>query len=222
MKRNSAESLAQGVYDEIRDALRSGVYKAGDRLREEEVAQRLEVSRTPVREAFRRLQARRLIESAGGRGLIVRTLEVSDVLELYSMREIIEGAAARLAAEHASETEIEIMRDLNDAFARYPDNIAEMARLNRHLHETIYTAARNRYLNYALEEIQDAIGLLNSTTFAVSQRPAQAVEEHARMIDAIQARDANEAERLARLHIRGALRARLRLLQGSEQSISRD
>ncbi|WP_062228195.1 GntR family transcriptional regulator [Aureimonas frigidaquae] len=213
MERNGGDSLAQGVYDAIREALRNGEYKAGDRLREEEVAKRLNVSRTPVREAFRRLQTRRLIESSAGRGLIVRSLEVGDVMELYAMREIIEGAAARLAAEHASETEIENMRDLNEALQECYDDTPEMARLNRHIHETIYRAARNRYLNFALEELQDAIGLLGSTTFSVRERPEQAALEHAAIIDAIAARKADEAEKLARAHIRGALRARLRILQ---------
>ncbi|WP_163208692.1 GntR family transcriptional regulator, partial [Citrobacter freundii] len=74
-------------------ALREGIYRPGDRLREEEVARRLAVSRTPVREAFGRLLARRLVVPVGARGLVVRNLGASDVLELYALREILEGAA---------------------------------------------------------------------------------------------------------------------------------
>ena len=215
VKRRSGSSLSLIVYDAIRDSLRKGEYRPGDRLREEEVAQRLNVSRTPVREALGRLQARRLLETAGGRGLVVRRLEVGDVMELYTMREIIEGASARLAADHASVTEIDALQDLNGAFEAAADDPAEMFRVNRLFHAAIYRAARNRYLDFALDEIQDSISLLGSTTFVVQQRVAIAGGEHRAIIDAIVRRDQAEAEEQARAHIRGALRARLRLLQNT-------
>lgn len=213
--RRSGSSLSLIVYNAIRDSLRNGEYRPGDRLREEEVAQRLNVSRTPVREALGRLQARRLLEVAGGRGLVVRRLEVGDVMELYTMREIIEGASARLAADHASATEIDALHDLNGAFEAAVDDPAEMFRVNRLFHAAIYRAARNRYLDFALDEIQDSISLLGSTTFVVQQRVAVAGGEHRAIIDAITRRDQAEAEEQARSHIRGALRARLRLLQNT-------
>src|SRR5262245_9135311 len=99
-------SLSETVFRSLRQALRAGIYQPGDRLREEEVAKRLKVSRTPVREALSRLVSKGLVEPAGGRGLIVRRLSTAEVLELYAMREILEGAAARLAAQHASLPEL--------------------------------------------------------------------------------------------------------------------
>lgn len=211
-RKPTGQGLSVAVYDALRDALRNGEYKPGERLLEEEVAQRFAVSRTPVREAFGRLQARGLVETGGRRGLVVRRLDVRDVMELYTMREIIEGAAAGLAAEHASSTEVEALRDLNADFAAGSGDAQVMARVNRVFHEAIYRAARNRYLDLGLLEIQDAIGLLGATTFSVAERPAVAVEEHAGIIDAIARRDRPEAEERARSHIRGALRARLRLM----------
>ncbi|WP_164127590.1 FCD domain-containing protein, partial [Stenotrophomonas maltophilia] len=80
--------------------------------------------------AFGRLLARRLVVPVGARGLVVRNLGASDVLELYALREILEGAAARLAAQHASEPEIQSMNDLEVLFERQTDNPREMARLN--------------------------------------------------------------------------------------------
>lgn len=214
-EKRSGQFLGTTVYEAMREALRNGEYRPGDRLREEEIARRLNVSRTPVREALGRLQARRLVENAGGRGLVVRQLELRDVMDLYAMREIIEGAAARLAADHASEPEIQSLQDLNAAFAESFEAPQEMARLNRLFHESIYRAARNGYLDLTLGEIQDAIGTLRSTTFAVPARPEAAVVEHAGIIEAIAGRDRAGAEERARAHIRNALRARLRLLQGS-------
>lgn len=212
--RDGGVALGEAVFRSLCQALRTGSYRAGDRLREEEVAQRLKVSRTPVREALGRLAARGFVEPAAGRGLIVRSLDISEVLELYAMREILEGAAARLAAEHASPTEIDALRDIEQAFIEAAEAaLAEMARLNRAFHETICRAARNRYLDNAARELQDWIALLGPTTFTVTGRPSSSHGEHQAIIDAIAARDGDRAERLARAHIREALRCRLKLLQ---------
>ncbi|PVE23007.1 GntR family transcriptional regulator [Microvirga sp. KLBC 81] len=211
--RSNGLPLSEAVFRSLCQALRVGLYRPGDRLREEDVAQRLKVSRTPVREAFGRLMAKGLVEPAGGRGLIVRSLGITEVLELYAMREILEGAAARLAAQHASQLEIEALLDLENAFEARASDPAEMARLNRALHEAIFRAARNRYLDSALQELQDGIALLGVTTFSITGRPSTAAKEHRALIEAIAARDADRAERLARLHIGEALRSRLKLLQ---------
>lgn len=212
--RGGGLSLGEAVFRSLCAALRAGVYRPGDRLREEEVAQRLKVSRTPVREALGRLVTKGLVAPAGGRGLVVRSLDTAGVLELYAMREILDGAAARLAAQHASAPELDALRDLGAAFEAHADDPHAMARVNRLFHETIFRAARNRYLDAALQEIQDAIALLGTTTFAVGGRPGTAAREHTDMIAAIAARDPDRAEQAARLHIREALRARLKLLQG--------
>lgn len=213
ISRGSGLALGEAVFQSLCEALQAGAYRSGDRLREEEVAQRLKVSRTPVREALGRLAARGFVEPAAGRGLIVRSLDIGEVLELYAMREILEGAAARLAAEHASRPEIEAMMDIEQALAAASANPAQMARLNRALHETICRAARNRYLDNASGELQDWIALLGPTTFSVAGRPSTSHREHQAIIDAIAAQDAANAEKLARAHIREALRCRLKLLQ---------
>lgn len=211
--RNSGMPLGEAVFRSLCQAFHVGIYRPGDRLREEDVAQRLQVSRTPVREALGRLLAKGLVEPASGRGLVVRSLGTAEVLELYAMREILEGAAARLAAQHASRSEIDALVDLESAFEARSNDPAEMARLNRAFHEMIFRSARNRYLDSALQELQDGIALLGMTTFSIGGRPSTAAQEHRSLIDAIAARDADRAESLARAHIREALRSRLKLLQ---------
>jgi DNA-binding GntR family transcriptional regulator len=213
ISRDSGVALGEAVFRSLCEALQAGSYRAGDRLREEEVAQRLNVSRTPVREALGRLAARGFVEPAGGRGVIVRNLDISEVLEIYAIREIMEGAAARLAAEHASRPEIDALSDIEQAFMESSGDAAEMARLNRAFHEAICRAARNRYLDNASRELQDWIALLGPTTFTVTGRPSTSHREHQAIVNAIAARDGDKAERLAREHIREALRCRLKLLQ---------
>jgi DNA-binding GntR family transcriptional regulator len=206
--------LGEAVFRSLRHALRAGIYRPGDRLREQEVAERLKVSRTPVREALGRLAMQGLVEPAGSRGVIVRSLSIAEVLELYAMRELLEGAAARLAAEHASRPEIEALNDLEAEFEASPEDAAEMARLNLLLHEAITRAGRNRYLDAALQELQDGIALLGATTFSVAGRSASAADEHREIIAAIAARDPDKAEQAARAHIREALRFRMKLMRG--------
>ena len=206
--------LGEVVFRSLRGDLRAGLYRPGDRLREEEVARRLGVSRTPVREALGRLVAKGLLEAAGGRGLTVRSLTIPEVLELYAMREILEGSAARLTAQHASPAEIQALADLEGLFEAQSDAPA-LARINRAFHEAIFRMARNRYLNGSLEELQDAIALLGPTTLSVAGRPQVAVEEHRAIVQAIAERDAGRAEAVARSHIQHALRSRLTLLHSA-------
>lgn len=204
-------SLGEAVFRALCRSLGDGTYRPGDRLREDEVARALNVSRTPVREAFGRLLAKGLVEQTGARGLVVRSLDQPELLELYAMREILEGAAARLAAQYATLPEIASMQDQLARFATATTNPAECARINRLFHDTITRASRNRYLDHALVGLQDSIALLGPTTFEVSGRPTSAMVEHDKILSAISARDADRAEEAARRHIREALRARLNL-----------
>lgn len=203
--------LGDVVFAVLRKALREGVFQPGDRLREEQIAEHFQVSRTPIRDALRRLSERRLLEASGGRGLMVRRLDRSEIFELYQMREILEGTAARLAAENVTAVEITLLRDLHEAFAA-ADDARQWAQINKQFHDAIAGAVRNRYFHSPLEELQDFLALLGGTTFAVDGRAGSAVQEHQRILEAIAAHDADGAERAAREHIRGALATRLRML----------
>lgn len=184
---------------------------AGDRIREEEIAGSLGVSRTPVREALTRLLSKGLLDMVPG-GLAVASLTRPQILELYAMREILEGSAARFAAQHASPSEIAALGHLLWAFEQSLESSDKLAHINREFHRAIYEAAHNRYLMRTLSELQETLALLPSTTFAVEDRPEAAIKEHSRIVRAIEKRDPDLAEREARLHIQKAQEARLRLM----------
>jgi DNA-binding GntR family transcriptional regulator len=211
-RRKPDDSIASRVdqaYDGLAAAIRNGRYRPGDRLREEEIAADLGMSRTPVREALGRLATRGLVEARAGRGLVVTSLSAQSVLELYAMREVLEGTAARLAAQQATDVEIEALTILAEDFARTKGAPAAFAQTNRVFHARLYDAARNRFLLQALNDLQDAIGLLPRTTFAIAGRAAAAIEEHAAIVAAMRARNPDAADKAARAHIRAALKARL-------------
>lgn len=204
-------SRAQGVYNELRAGIREGRYRPGERIREETIARSLGVSRTPVREALSRLATHGLLELAAG-GLVVASLSRPQVMELYAMREILEGSAARFAAQHAAPAELVTLKRLSRAFEERHGDPAALARRNRDFHAAIYEAAHNRYLMRMLDDLNDALALLPNTTFAIPGRSEMAVREHDAVVEAIERRDPEAAEALAREHIRQAQQARIRLL----------
>ncbi len=204
-------SIAQKVYDEVIDGLRKGRYSPGDRVRSEEIARSFEVSRTPVRDALHRLQERGLLEMTPG-GLAVAVLDRRAVLEVYAMRELLEGAAARFAATNAAPADIEEIEAVARAFAAADGDPSRQATLNRAFHNAIYDAARNRYLIQTLQGMHDTLLLLPGTTFEAEGRHALAVAEHDAILAAIRARDADAAERLSREHIAKARDTRVAMM----------
>jgi len=207
-------SLGEFVLERLKDAIRRGRYPPGRRIREAEVAGWLGVSRTPVREAFRRLQSDGLLKLTPWRGAEVAELDRAQVAELYATRRTLEGTAAALAAKHASEAEIAVFFDLLDRDAAAGRSAKRRARINRQFHQALYRAAHNRYLMQALNALSDSLALLKSTTYEVPGRPEQARLEHQRIADAIRRRDPDAAERATRIHIDSAEIARLELLFG--------
>jgi DNA-binding GntR family transcriptional regulator len=207
-------SRAELAYRRLRQGIRAGEFRPGQRLREAELATRLNVSRTPVREAIRRLASDGLIEVAPSRGVMIISLDKQQVRQLYALREILEGAAARMAAQHASPAEIATMRELLDA-GRAAAEPGQIARLNRLFHHAIQDAAHNRYLAQALVQLSDSLSLLPGTTYEVPGRADAAHEEHLAIIDAIEARAPERAEDLARRHIAMAGQTRIRMMFGA-------
>ncbi|MDT8344000.1 MAG: GntR family transcriptional regulator [Thermohalobaculum sp.] len=202
----------QSAYLRLLDEIRRGALPPGARLRESELAERLGISRTPVREAIRMLESDGLVVHAPRAGATVRRLDHSEVVELYEMRAVLEGAAARLAARAAGEAEIAELEALNAEIASAPD-AATAYELNRQFHRLLLEAAKNRYLVRSMNALQQTLTILGPTTLADPERAEQAVAEHARVLAALAARDGARAEAEMRAHIEAAHRVRLRALR---------
>lgn len=201
------------VYDRLHGAIQSGELRPGTRLVEQELASWAGASRTPIREALARLEAEGLVVREPGRGMRVAELDAGMVAELYVMREVLEGTAAALAARHASDGELAALRGIA-GLDRRPGkrSAAQLAANNRRFHETLYRAAHNRYLMRAVSALHEAMALLGHTTLALHGRSGTAIDEHEKLLRALEARDAAAAEAAAREHIRAAYRARLELM----------
>lgn len=200
---------ALAAYNEIKQRILTGIFTSEDRLREIDVANQLEMGRTPVREALKRIQDEGLLTHEPRRGLVVTQMDQQGVSELYAMREVLEGAAAGFAARHATDAEIANMEAILDE----ADHDADPVALNLQFHEAIYSAAHNRHLIRSLQSLTDTTYLLGRSTLMTPARAEKALIEHRAIVDAIRTRDPQRADAVARAHIHQALIERLKMLR---------
>jgi DNA-binding GntR family transcriptional regulator len=207
-------TTAEAVYRALRHGIVHGKLAPGERLRSDALANELRVSRTPVREALRMLEAEGLVEHAGPR-LVVRALSEQDLTELFYVREALEGMAARLAAENATPSEITEMRELLDDMeaVRGRGALPALRQLTGEFQLLVSRASHNNRLLQALTALLDNVRKIQTSTLFGEGRPAQALQEHRDLLAAIAAHDGDRAEMLARAHRRKTLELRKLMLR---------
>jgi DNA-binding GntR family transcriptional regulator len=207
-------NMPDAVASALREAILDGVLEPGAWLREAEVARELNVSRTPVRDAFRILASEGLVNINTNQGAVVSQMNSDDVLELYVMREALEALAARLAARRAPRRCLDEFAILIPQMKRAADNreIAELSRLNFVFHAIVRDAAGNRYLERSLTQVQNAARRFPDPTLGLPGRVAESLDEHIALADAISQGDAETAETLAVAHMRHLSELRIRML----------
>lgn len=205
-----ASTMADGVYDRLREAIMSGNLPPGTRLVEANLARSLRVSRTPLREAFRRLERERLVErvSAGG-GVRVPSLTTTELEHLADIRRLVEGQAARKAGSRVREGDLtpdeykifERMEQIADMMSRLvsPTTLEEYLRLGREFHSCIYRLSGNPWYEHVMRQVLDAQERYR--TKSVSDRHLLAVDEHRAIMRAILEGDEIRAETLVHEHL---------------------
>ncbi|MEM9108348.1 MAG: GntR family transcriptional regulator [Pseudomonadota bacterium] len=202
-------ATGETAYDSILMAIRSGEFKPGDRLREEEIGSRLALSRTPIREALRRLESDGIVEHRARQGAVIRRLDHAEVVELYEMRVVLERTAAELAAKHGSAAEFDTLEHLNRQIDKERSNTAKAAATNQDFHRCLYMACRNRFLLESARALNNPLMLLGPTTMG-EDRIDTVVKEHAAIIEALRLGDTQAAGQAAQSHLQTSLRARLK------------
>ncbi|MEJ8473702.1 GntR family transcriptional regulator [Roseibium algae] len=197
------------IYQRLISLIEERVLTPGDRLREAELAEEFGVSRTPIREGLKRLEAQGLAVHEPNRGMVIPTLDHGQINEVYFMREVLEGTAAGLAAKHASGPEVEILQDLVIADRKRVADEDSLVRSNREFHRRLCLASHNRYLVDQIEHLRLSLILMAGTTLDTPERRETAVEEHSEIVDAISAGDSKAADEAARRHISHAHKTRL-------------
>ena len=208
-----SKSSGEAAYDALLASIRDGRFAPGDRLREEEVGEQLGLSRTPVREALRRLETDGIVEHRPRIGAVIRELSQREVVELYEMRVVLERTAAELAAKHGTAAEFDTLTALNEDLARERKTPARAAAINQTFHRALYTAARNRFLLEAARALNNSLLLLGPTTYTEDTRVDVVVQQHQDIIDALLNGNAEAAGGAAEAHLETSLRHRLRAMQ---------
>lgn len=207
-------SLGDLVYERIVDGLLSGSFSSGDELNEATLATRFQVSRTPIREALRRLAAEGLVETAKNRQSTVVQLSRTDVIETYQVRQILESAAARLAAERIGDDQLgELNKLARSAVPRNGGAWGNDERLfDEQLHLAIAESCGNNRLRQEIARYVRLVRFVRVRTSHSSERLAQGHAEHVQILDALGARDAVQAESAMSAHLASALDCVLQLL----------
>lgn len=215
MNSSETQDMSQGeaAYMKLHQAISEGIFVPGDRLRETDVAQRLSLSRTPVREALRKLEADGIVEHRPRIGAVIRTLTHTEVVELYEMRIVLERTASEMAAKHCSEAELHELEELNAAIEQAIDAPATAAAINQKFHRCIYLATRNRFLLESARALNNALMLLGPTTLADAARIKVVCKQHQDIIDAIRSSDPEAAGASAEAHLQTSMRHRLMVLR---------
>ncbi|WP_292286921.1 GntR family transcriptional regulator [Marivita sp.] len=198
------------AYTSILEAIDVGVYRPGDRLVESDLAERFGMSRTPIREALQRLETQSLL-TRDGRSLIVASLDHNQMAELYVVRTELEGLAARLAARHATDEEVQVLQGMVQEDRALLEDPATLSRANRRFHKQIHLASHNRFLVQQLDLVHRSMALMATTSLAAQGRGEIALEEHQAIVDAITNRDEEAAYTALRDHISVAFVTRLKL-----------
>jgi DNA-binding GntR family transcriptional regulator len=205
----SAEGSAEIAYARIREAIVEGRYAPSFRLREQAVAEELNISRTPVREALKMLAAEGLVQIERNVGAMVRPIDRKAIVDLYELRGRLESYAAGRAATHRSDLHIETLRSANDEFDGLIDAAAAgdvealraLNRCNAVVHSTVVAAADHDRLRAMLARAVDVPLVFQA--FRRFDRPQLERSSlfHSLVVDAIAAADAVRAERLMAEHI---------------------
>jgi len=204
----SLRSEQRDAYVLILEAIDVGIYKPGSRLVESELAERFGVSRTPIREALQRLETQSLL-TREGRSLIVASLDHNQMAELYVVRTELEGLAARLAAQHASEEEIDVLQQMVGADRTRTHDASALSRSNKRFHKQLHLASHNRFLVQQLDLVHRSMALLATTSLAVEGRGPVALDEHQAIVTAISERNGAAAYQAVRQHLSQAFITRL-------------
>ncbi len=203
---DSYKPLRELVLEAIREAITNGSLQPRERLMEIQLAEELGVSRTPVREALRKLELEGFIVMVPRKGAYVADLSMKDIADVFEIRAALEALAAGLAAERITEEELDNMERLlaEKGEAIFQNDIDKLVEADTKFHEAMYKASRNERLTVIISNLREQIQRLRLTSLSVPGRMKESLDEHRNILEAIQARNAKLASALAQEHIENA------------------
>jgi DNA-binding GntR family transcriptional regulator len=202
-EREAGQTLTDMLYRELEDAIVKGTVRPGDRLEEQDIAERYGVSRTPVREAFRLLAASGMVELKSRQGAVVRKISIHTLLEMFQVMAELEGLCARLASRRQSPEQDRGLQAIHERLERAAEagEVEVFYRINQEFHEFIYDAARNAYLAEQARQLRNRVAPFRRRVTYKPHRLEKTVKEHAAIMAAICSHDAERAHAVMRDHV---------------------
>ncbi|MBE0466974.1 MAG: GntR family transcriptional regulator [Candidatus Desulforudis sp.] len=218
VKLDSYKPLREMVFESLREAIIQGRLRPGERLMELQLAEELGVSRTPVREAIRKLELEGFVVMVPRKGAYVAGITDKDITEVFEVRAALEALAAGLACERITDEELERLERSVVQIAEFTErpDLNALVHEDAEFHEIIYRASRNKRLSQILTNLQEQIQRFRLTTLSRPGRTRQALEEHNQIVEAISERRVELAQRLAWEHIESAENSLLCALREEE------
>lgn len=213
------ETLRGHVENFLRKAIMTGRFLPGERLIERELCELLQVSRPPLREALRKLEAEKLIQIVPHRGPIVASLAIGEAKELYALRAILEGYAASQFALLATDAQIQAFGSKVKKLHKVSKSAERGALLEAksEIYDVLLAGCGNTLISDVLNGLLSRINLLRSTSFSRPQRLAESLSEIDQLYQFIANRDAEGAQKMAILHINNAEKAAIEMLESTSQ-----
>ena len=216
--------LVEQVHDAIVSEIASGKLKPGERVIQEQIAQELGVSRQPVQQALLLLRKQGVLRDAPGRGLIVASLDVDQVANMYDIRAVMEGLAFRKAAERNAERARKqgpaLIQSGRKAVAA--GSVAAMIGADLRFHDFIYSLSENPLIAPAMDAQWTYTQRVMGEVLMRDERPRDIWDQHEALLDAVMAGDGAAAEALARQHITQAAAAMIDRLRSEAEAAAED
>ena len=218
IKLDNYKPLREMVFESLREAIILGRLRPGERLMEIQMAEEMGVSRTPVREAIRKLELEGFVAMVPRKGAYVADISVKDIVDVFEIRAALEALAAGLAAERITADEMELLERslVQISKSSTGDNINAIVAVDINFHDIIYQASRNQRLVQIITHLKEQIHRFRMTSLSQQGRTKVALDEHKIIVEAISDRNIELAQQLAREHIENAEQSLLNVLREEE------
>jgi DNA-binding GntR family transcriptional regulator len=201
-----SSSLRAKVFNQLQNDILNGKYQPEDSLIETRLSEELGVSRTPIREALRQLELEGLVQSIPNKGAVVKGITAKDIEDIYTIRMMIEGLAARWAAEKISPEELKELKEAVDLeeFYTIKNDTDHLLKFDSRFHEIIFRASKSKPLMHTLRTFHHYVQRARNTSLSTPGRAMEVLKEHKAILQAIVDQNRDMAEKLTTEHVRNA------------------